>query len=306
LIETNSDLTLVGVTIQGGISAATANAGGTGGGIRAVNKSSPIVLTLRNSTVTGNSAQSNSSYGGYGGGIYSRGATVVVENSTISGNSAYFGGGIDAGSGNVVLTGSTVSGNRADNGYGGGIRTTGDATLSNCTFSGNYASTGGGGILAHSIDMSFCTFSGNTTLAGQAGGGILIQANSTGSANLMVGNDPGNDVDGTQYSVSFTGNFNSIHTVGHNATISGSSNKTGASACSAPAALGDNGGPTQTMALVPGTNDCAIDHGPTSSSGLTSDQRGPLFERRSGSATDIGAFEYQPANDRIFYNGFEK
>ena len=57
--------------------------------------------------------------------------------------------------------------------------------------------------------------------------------------------------------------------------------------------LGDNGGPTQTMALLPGSP--AIDAGDNSVPSLAGsfDQRGQGFARVSGSTIDIGAFEVQ-------------
>ncbi|MEL7039866.1 MAG: choice-of-anchor Q domain-containing protein, partial [Cyanobacteria bacterium J06592_8] len=53
--------------------------------------------------------------------------------------------------------------------------------------------------------------------------------------------------------------------------------------------LQDNGGPTFTQALLPGSP--AIDAG--SANGLTTDQRGTGFVRVFGSQADIGAFEVQ-------------
>jgi hypothetical protein len=62
--------------------------------------------------------------------------------------------------------------------------------------------------------------------------------------------------------------------------------------------LADNGGPTQTHALLPGS--IAIDTGDNPDA-LPTDQRG--CARTSGAATDIGAYERQP--DVIFADGFE-
>jgi hypothetical protein len=57
------------------------------------------------------------------------------------------------------------------------------------------------------------------------------------------------------------------------------------------ARLADNGGPTETQALKPGSP--AIDHGGTSANGCpATDQRGVL--RPQGPACDIGAFELVP------------
>ena len=60
------------------------------------------------------------------------------------------------------------------------------------------------------------------------------------------------------------------------------------------ASLGDNGGPTETIALLPGSP--AIDAGSNSvldaPLSLTTDHRGPGFPRIVGPKVDIGAFEY--------------
>src|SRR5262249_34168731 len=60
------------------------------------------------------------------------------------------------------------------------------------------------------------------------------------------------------------------------------------------AALGNYGGPTQTMALLPGS--LAIDAGaaftnPITGLAITTDQRGTPFARLVGPAVDVGAFE---------------
>jgi parallel beta-helix repeat protein/predicted outer membrane repeat protein len=147
----------------GGISAGTATlirttvngnrAAVIGGGINAQ------TANLANSTVSGNFA------GGDAGGIN---GTANLTNSTVSGNTAGgVGGGIKAGT--VKLTNSTVSGNTAGS-DAGGILATETATLTNCTVSGNAASSGGGGIYADTATLTNCTVSGNT--AGVVGGGI--------------------------------------------------------------------------------------------------------------------------------------
>jgi hypothetical protein len=59
------------------------------------------------------------------------------------------------------------------------------------------------------------------------------------------------------------------------------------------APLGDYGGPTQTIALFPGSP--AIDAGNNAivPPGVTTDQRGPGFARIVNGTVDIGAFEVQ-------------
>lgn len=64
-------------------------------------------------------------------------------------------------------------------------------------------------------------------------------------------------------------------------------------------ALADNGGPTPTHALLPGSP--ALDAG-SNPLALPNDQRGEGFPRTVGPASDIGAFE---SDGRIFANGFD-
>jgi hypothetical protein len=56
--------------------------------------------------------------------------------------------------------------------------------------------------------------------------------------------------------------------------------------------LEDNGGPTQTIALGPGS--VAIDAGDNAAAaGLITDQRGPGYPRIVNGRVDVGAFEVQ-------------
>jgi hypothetical protein len=66
--------------------------------------------------------------------------------------------------------------------------------------------------------------------------------------------------------------------------------------------LADNGGPTQTHALIAGSP--AIDAG-SNPANLATDQRGDGYVRVYGAAADIGAFELQSATDAIFADGFD-
>jgi predicted outer membrane repeat protein len=105
-------------------------------------------LIVDNCTISGNTADDN------GGGIYNSG-TLTITRSTISDNTAEWidgsqystGGGIDTSNGSTLtITGSTIFGNSAD--WGGGIINSPYSTLTitGSTIFGNSADWGGGGI----------------------------------------------------------------------------------------------------------------------------------------------------------------
>lgn len=308
-------------------------AGQNGGG--GVNMLGGAPLSLIGAIITDNQARSptvgpvsttNNSFDG--GGVRSDGNVVAV-GTLISGNtSTTYGGGIFTNA-HVQLTGSTVSANTAGL-VAGGLFAFG-VTADKSTISGNRSLASGGGAVAQQVEMLNSTVSGNsalayggmyagtsvslafTTVAGNVansyGIGLLIapggQATMTGA--LLYGNHyPGTS---KTNDLAQAGSGNVIILVG------GSYNLVGTSAgvivpldtlsCNPVLMpLADNGGPTQTMALSPNVA-CAIDMGPASTNLATTDQRGPGFPRKSGRATDIGAYEYDPA-DRIFYDGFDE
>jgi predicted outer membrane repeat protein len=145
-------------------------------------------LILNNSTVTGNLAR-----GSQGGGIYNAGGTLTLTNSTVSSNQATtsngYGGGIYSTGGAVSLTGSTVSGNSSSAGYGGGIYgLNASVSLANSTVSGNSTDHAGGGIdgSGGSLMLTNSTVSGNTVSAN--GGGIYTTGPFTISASTVSGN----------------------------------------------------------------------------------------------------------------------
>ena len=212
-------------------------------------------LTVTNSTFSDNSTINN------GGGIFQNGGTLIITNSTFSGNSAASGGGIASGSGTTTITNSTFSGNSATGGTGGGIDIGGSTTtITNSTFSGNSATSGTGG--------------GITQVAGTVTLRNTIVANS-----ILSGNCDGTIVNG-----------------GNNLQFGG----TVADSCGAGiptadpllGALANNGGPTQTFALLTGSpaintgNDSECTNPPVN--GL--DQRG--IARPVGSQCDIGSYEF--------------
>ena len=190
-------------------------------------------------------------YGVLGGGLSSAGATAL-SNCTISGNSAvYSGGGILNADGTMMLTSCTITGNHAAR-SGGGVYNgfSGTMALINCTISANGAGSRGGGlgdISSYSLTLTNCTVTGN---AASDGGGLSNPSGPTSLTNTIVaGQEPGGDI------------FGSFSDSGGNLI--------GGDPLLAP--LGDYGGPTPTMPLLPGSP--AIGKG-TSGPGIpTTDQR---------------------------------
>lgn len=278
---------------------------GIGGGINTT--TGQIVLT--NSSVIGNTTVGNF---GFGGGIYASpfAGAVTLINSTVSGNLASgSGGGIY---GAATLIDSTVSGNSTSgvSGVGGGIHTgNGAAIIINSTVSQNYASRSGGGLHSSSgaVTLNNSTIVGNESVGG--GGGVHVN-NSSEDPSLTIQNSivAGNTDDGAASDLrpdpdSTVTIKHSLIGVADGLTIAGNAgNWTGTAASPLDPMLGplaDNGGPTQTHALLLGS--AAIDAGSNALAvdqngwPLVKDQRGfrrILDRNNDGTATaDIGAFE---------------
>ena len=273
-ISNNGTLTLTNSTVSDNTSSTA------GGGI-----SNSETLTLTNSAVSENVAA-------YGGGISNSG-TLTLADSTVSGNDVgYDGGGIyNETFAAITLTDSTVSGNTAI-WYGGGLYNGGLGTvvLTNSTVSGNSGAYGGGIYDGGSttITLTNCTLSANT---GSYGSGI----NNLGTLtlrNTLVDNDC---ADGS-ISVSVGGNIESPgDTCGFDTNKGDQFDVTAEQLNLGP--LQDNGGPTMTHALLPGSvaidvileADCVDADGEP----LTTDQRG--VARPQGDSCDVGAFELEVA-----------
>jgi CSLREA domain-containing protein len=233
------------------------NSAAGGGGI-----SSFGVLTVIDSTVANNSVS------GLGGGIFSTGKATVTSSAITNNSAGSSGGGIA--STTLLVTNSTITGNSAEG--GGGISGTAAVTIIHCTIASNSASAFGGGI--NVLFSEGPTTLHNTIVAGN------VDARIFGAVT--------EDVHGALAPAS---SFNLIGvggglTNGLNGNIVGPTD-----ARLGP--LADNGGPTRTVALLPGSP--AIDAGGNAnvSAEVTSDQRGDGFPRVFNDAADIGAFEVQ-------------
>jgi hypothetical protein len=281
--------------------------GGSGGGI--YNAGS---LQLYNSTISGNNAGNGpdnpmrgpGANGGAGGGIWSAG-NLTANSCTFSFNSAGNGGG----GGRSDMSG----GSGGDGGLGGAICSTGSLALTNCTFGGNSAGQGGaggsGGLppfgsagpAGHAGTGAGIYNQNNLVLvncsitANRIGGGVTNASGTARLLNTIVALNSGNppDVSGMFLSLG----HNLIGATDGSSGFPMSGDLVGSSAFPLDPKLGpltNNGGPTLTMALLPGSP--AIDAGDNASAPPT-DQRGVV--RPYGVACDIGAYEWSPPSMTI-------
>lgn len=271
-IAPGANVTISGVTITGGVDDLVA------GGI--YNQGN---LTLRASSVTQNSATGLSTPAA---GIYNVG-TLIVISSTISDNASASGpGGIYNVNGTLSLVNSTISGN-----------TSGLARSKTFQISANVAVSPGGGIRSDggSVVIIDTTITNNINTV--AGDGMAVFGGSVTLKNNIIAGNGVEDIEGIVTSLGYNliGN-------GSGATITPAiGDQIGTSTDPIDAMLGplqDNGGTTQTHALLPGGP--AIDKG-IATSAVTTDQRGrvrpvdnpAIPPAEGGDNSDIGAFEVQ-------------
>ena len=277
-VRSTATVNLSGLTLTGG------NGGSVGGG---------CIFNSGTLTVTACAITGNTSGSGFGGGIFSEGK-LTVHSSTISGNTASNGGGVSSRTSSppftatstvTILVNTTLSANTATaSGSGGGFRNgNGLSYLVNCTLTGNSAPANQGGGVATYGDSATVTRFANTLCVGNFGGDV----------NYVTG--------ATNSNVSLGGNL--IGTGNSGANFSGQTNTTPAYIILG--ALADNGGPTWTHALLPGSpalntgvtvnakNPSDAIFGDANDVTLATDQRGNGFLRVALGAVDVGAFEQQ-------------
>lgn len=264
LYSSTGDVNLNSATVTNNI---TAGSGSPGGGILASSGDAMIFASKIKGNRTTN-ADSN------GGGAFFGGKTTI-ELSTISGNSTEgflsTGGGILA-AGDLILTRSTVSGNRTlgSQAQGGGIDVPGATlTLNNSTLSGNktlgpVASGGGINSFDGKVNLNYSTVAGNSTSgAGSYGGGVNIAADfevaelninsSIVAKNSVLPGNEGPDISFASLGVTPTADYSLIgdSTDSSIDELTGIDNLLDLDPLIGP--LGNNGGGTQTHAILPGS-----------------------------------------------------
>ena len=255
--ESEVQVELSGVTVTGGMA----------GPNPAFNVQECVDVQLTRSSVTGNS----------GRGIENAG-TLTLTDVTVSDNEEEQG--IFNFGGTLIMTNCTVSGNMD----GGGITGGGILTMTNCTVSGN-ANAGlhserGGIAVGGSVSLTNCTVSGNT------GRDIVFRGGTLTMMNTLV---DGACVD--EIATEVTSNGYNIESPANTCGF----DPDGTDLVNVPdptfGTLADNGGPTMTHALLPGS--VAIDKIPADSCEVDEDQRG--VTRPQGDSCDVGAFELEVA-----------
>ena len=242
-------------------------------------------VTISNSTFTQNSAGLN------GGAVDGQSWRVNMEivNSILTGNSAVGHGGGIASRGEVIVRKSTIANNSTQEGGGAGIDNStsyGNLTVINSTFWNNSANTEGGAILngeEGSANILASTITGNSALNG---GGIsneedasMSVKNSIVSESLSGGDcNPGEMFNAEGENISSDASCPQFSHPNTDPLLDASG-------------MQDYGGPTPTIAIMPGSpaTDAVTDCTDHEGNPVETDQRG--VNRPQGVTCDIGSFE---------------
>ena len=269
----------------------------TGGNYRIFNVNATGTVTFSGITIS-NGIDSS------GGGIAVNQGTLNVLNMVITGNQAGTNGGGIINNGVLNVSNTLVAGNSAP--LGGGIYNDGNCNLTNSTITGNMAQLGGGIFLGFGdVTLSNSTICRNTVNKG-VGGGVVTQDTHPVTKNTIIALNTGDTQPDVFGDFSSQG-FNLIGIRDGSGGFTQPTDQTGTLAQPLdpkldPNGLQNNGGPTQTIALLLGSP--AIDKGTSIgvNGTLTTDQRGTGFPRKvdyptlvnapGGDGTDIGAVEF--------------
>ena len=299
---TLNDCTLNNNSASGANNLSNGGAGGAAQGGAIYNNGSLTLnrCTFNRDSVTGNANAVGGGAGGFnsgpvgfggaggvaqGGAVFNNAsATLILSNCTFGGFGAY---------GNAAGGGQGGTGHFGGNGgagSGGAIFNLGTMTVTACTISGNQVNGGAGGSGSVSI---------NNGAMGASKGALATGGGTSTVRTALIAGNTGNssatsDVDGAFTSAG----YNLVGSRDNSTGFTGTADQGGTNAAPINAQLGplqNNGGPTDTMALLAGSP--ALDQG--KAFGLTIDQRGQprpldnfsIANASGGDGSDIGAFE---------------
>jgi hypothetical protein len=304
----NDSLSLSGVTIEdtdsgdGGAiynegtlsinNSVISNSEGSNGGGAVYANAGAVSTSITNSTLSGNSSSAS------GGALYIYDGSLRLTNDFVTGNNANSGGGDGGGAvwdesnDPITISGSLFTDNGAD--FGGAIWYSGNGAfvVTNDTFEGNTAAGAGGAIDFNSYAPSGSVLLNDTIADNTAenGGGIGYPYSANSIENTIVADNTGGDCAGVA-------DFNARDAdTGGNIDSDGScfggdgvaSDQTSVNAMLG--SLANNGGPTETAALLAGSP--AIGAGVAAGCvAAVTDQRGVA---RPASGCDVGAFQTVP------------
>lgn len=302
-IASSGPLTLVDAWVQGN----QVNGGpqAKGGGLFVVSSGTTII---HSSHILDNSTS------GDGGGIFFDGGSLSIYDTAIAGNLCSLnGGGINHSGSAATAAGLEISGNVAQDGGGVWIAGSSDLSLRSSTVSGNQASDEGGGLMVKTcaiLELSNVTITQNEAdplaQGGIDGGGLFVESGCPATDTVRVRNSiiAGN-LDPTPL-ILFTApdcagpiasdGFIHIGTTGLNGmgpacVVTGSTSGLDVGGDPGLGPLMDNGGPTWTHALLPGSLN--LDAG--DALGCVDEFRTPLTHDQRGAQRpdrcDRGAFE---------------
>jgi predicted outer membrane repeat protein len=237
---------------------------------------------LSSITLAGNSV------GGKGGAIYNAaGGTLTITGTTFTNNIAIGTGGGIGNAATLTLNSSSLNANHAGS-DGGAISNLATMNLTNASFVNNLAIGNGGAIVSNSsLNVAYSTFMSNSAASG---GSIANTGTATFSDSILANNLVGPGCSG----VIIDGGYNLEQ--GHTCGLS-PANHSLVDVNPLLGTLSNNGGPTQTVPLLP--HSPALDITPFGVNGcgttVTRDGRGDPRPMPNSASCDSGAYEAAPS-----------
>ena len=244
-VMASANASLIGLTITDGVAA-------LGGAV--INDGA---LTINDCVLSDNAA---SVAGGAIDNAKSAGVVTIIDSTIVDNSVPAVATGGNAGAilnlGTMIITNSTLSGNSAAE-LGGAIENVGDLSLANTTLSGNFAGQSGGAIdqFSGTLLTVNVTIAGNSVAAANSGGGLYVADGTAALYNTIVAANtkgtgpaaPASDINVVSPGT-LSGSFNLVGTGGGGGLVNGANHNKVGVAKPLLGVLADNNGTTQTIA----------------------------------------------------------